>query len=92
LADVNPIKSSEEAQVGAIIHDQGCPAADRLFQVPRLLEDLTRVAGLIPVLEESDSSCNQFFDEGAHLFHARKAGGIHDCVQSRQADDCSHFY
>src|ERR1700746_436189 len=52
---MDSVEAGSQAKVGAVIHDQLCPALQRTPQFPALTEHRTRMARLVAVLNERSS-------------------------------------
>ncbi len=82
------LKGSRQANVGAVVHDQRDPVAQRTPQFARMAQHLARVAHLVAVLNQSGAAVGQIagvlHNGGGGAQGSGKAGNIDDGVQLRK--------
>ena len=86
LAEVNAIEFRCEAEVGAVVHDECDRSNKPAFEFVGLLEHLTRVAGFVAVLQESDAARGQFLRRGQESDVVLEETGIEDGVEAWDHD------
>ena len=89
LANVHTLESRRPAKIGAVVHDQPGAVADPPLQLACLIEYLGRMAGLVAVLEQSNTAPQEFFSEGTKGRRLREMGCVGDGVEAGKNHELS---
>ena len=82
LPDVDSVEARSQAQISPVVHDQFDGSGEATFQLPGLFQHLAGIARFIPVLQERDSTCDQFAGGQAKAFCIRERRRIEDSVKA----------